>query len=303
MASLKELAQQKVKLFAQSPERLALTSEKVQLELWKQILPIINEFETDAEGNILQTDANIRRIGQVITTLNELLAGDEYVTAVKSFLGDIDKGLLITDEIAKTIKATFEPSEALKSLQRIIKQNAIDSFIGDGLRARVTQPFVQQLTANIAARAPLRDAVKALEVVIIGDDKTDGRLLANVKTVATTSQAVSDRSYSASIYEQLGIEWFEYVGGEIDTTRPFCMHREGNIYHKKEIESWGAGKNSGGLDDIKRGTWDGRIDGTNEKTIFTNLGGWNCRHAVVPVNKRFVTPEIIARVKAEGFIE
>lgn len=303
MASLEELAKEKVRLLSQSPERLALTSEKVQLELWKQMLPVINEFDVDSEGNILQTEANIRRIGSVITTLNELLAGDEYVTAVKSFLGDIDKGLTITNEIAKEISATFEPSNAQKVLQRLIKQNAIDSFIGDGLRARVTQPFVQQLTANIAARAPLRDAVKALEVVIIGDKKTDGRLLANVKTVATTSQAVSDRSYSTAVYEQLGVEWFRYVGGEIDTTRPFCMHREDEIFHKKEIEQWGAGKNSGGIDDIKRGTWDGRIDGTNEKTIFTNLGGWNCRHAVVPVNKRFVTPEIIARVKAEGFIE
>lgn len=303
MASLEELAKEKVKLFERSPERLALTSEKVQLELWRQILPIINEFDVDTEGNILQTDGNIRRIGSVITTLNELLAGDEYITAVKSFLSDIDQGIELTNEIAKQISATFEPDNVQKNLQRLIKQNAIDSFVGDGLRGRVTQPFVQQLTANVAARAPLRDAVKALEVVIIGDKETDGRLLANVKTVATTSQAVSDRSYSTAVYEQLDVEWFRYVGGEIDTTRPFCMHREDEIFHKREIEAWGAGKNSGGLDDIKRGTWDGRIDGTNEKTIFTNLGGWNCRHSLVPVNKRFVTPEIIVRVRGEGYIE
>lgn len=303
MATLEELAKQKVKLFESSPERLAVTSEKVQLELWKQLIPVINSFDTDADGNMAQTQDNIRKIGEVVTILNELLAGDEYVTAVKTFLGDIDKGIQITDEIAKEISSTFEPDEAQKSLQKIIKRNAIDSFIGDGLRARVTQPFVQQLTANIASRAPLREAVKALEVVIIGDKKTEGRLLSNVKVVATTSQAVSDRSYSTAVYEQLQVEWFRYVGGEIDSTRPFCEHREDNIYHRGEIEAWGAGKNSGGLDDIKRGTWDGRIDGTNEKTIFTNLGGWNCRHSLVPVNKRFVTPELIERARAEGFIE
>ena len=303
MASLEELAKEKIRLLESSPERLALTSEKVQLELWKQLLPILNDFDTDQDGNIRQTDANIRRIGTVITTLNELIAGDEYVSAVREYLGSLDRGIEITNEIAKDIKATFEPSSALKSLQRLLRQNAISNFIGDGLRSRVTQPFAEQLTANIAARAPIKDAVKSLQEVIIGSKDKDGRLLANVKTVATTAQAVSDRSYSAAVYEQLDIQWFRYLGGEIDTTRPFCMHREGEIFHKKEIESWGDGKNSGGINDIEGGTWDGRIEGTNSVTIFTNLGGWNCRHAILPVNKRFVTPEIMARAKAEGFID
>jgi hypothetical protein len=103
--------------------------------------------------------------------------------------------------------------------------------------------------------------------------------------------------------DELGIEWFEYLGGEIPTTRPFCEHREGEIFHRKEIEAWGDGKNSGGIRDIRDGTWAGRIDGTDSKSIFTLVGGWNCRHYLVPVPDRKVPETVKARARAEGFID
>jgi hypothetical protein len=105
------------------------------------------------------------------------------------------------------------------------------------------------------------------------------------------------------VNDELGLEWFEYLGGEIPTTRPFCEHREGGIYHRGEIEAWGAGKNSAGINDIRNGTWAGRIDGTDSKSIFTFVGGWNCRHYLVPVPDRKVPESVKARARAEGFID
>jgi hypothetical protein len=143
----------------------------------------------------------------------------------------------------------------------------------------------------------------ALEGIVIVTEANDGRLLANIKTTATTAQAVADRSYSAAINQELGVEWFEYLGGEIDTTRPFCANRENGIYHRGEIEAWGDGKNSGGLNDIRDGSWAGRIDGTDSKSIFTFVGGWNCRHYLIPIPDRKVPESVKARARAEGFIE
>jgi hypothetical protein len=258
-------------------------------------------MDVDADGNIAQTEDNIRRIGLITEELNKVLAGGEYRDAVQSFLGSIDEGIQLTDDIAKKIDSTFEPNNVQRQLLAISKQNAINAFFGSGLRERVTQPFLEQLTANVAARAPLREAVKALQGVIEGTDTTDGRLLANVRTTAGTAQAIADRSYAAAVNEELGIEYFQYLGGEIATTRPFCEHREGAVFHRKEIEAWGAGENSAGINDIRNGTWDGRIDGTDSRSIFTFVGGWNCRHFLVPVIKQRVPPSVIARAKAEGF--
>ena len=209
----------------------------------------------------------------------------------------------LTDEIARTFEESFEPNQVQKQLLQISKQNAINAFYGSGLDARFTQPFLEQLTANVAARAPLREAVKTLENLVTGDGTADGRILANIKTTATTAQAVADRSYSAAVNEELDIQWYEYLGGEIDTTRPFCRNREDGIYHKKEIEAWGDGKNSAGINDIRDGTWAGRIDGTDSKSIFTFVGGWNCRHYLVPVPDNKVPDTVKARARAEGYID
>jgi hypothetical protein len=301
MASFDELVARKIKLLETVPETIITAAEKAQRDAWRKLSPLLAEMDVDATGNIRQTEDNIRRIGLITEELNKVLAGGEYKDAVQSFLSSIDEGVQLTDDIAKKIDSNFQPDNVQKQLLAISKQNAINAFFGSGLRDNVTVPFLEQLTANVAARAPLNQAVKALQGVIEGTETTDGRLLANVRTTANTAQAIADRSYSAAVNEELGIEYFQYLGGEIPTTRPFCEHREGAIFHRKEIEAWGSGENSAGINDIRNGTWDGRIDGTDSRSIFTFVGGWNCRHFLVPVIKQKVPPSVIARAKSEGY--
>jgi hypothetical protein len=303
MASFEKLVSDKIKLFESVPAKLETAAIKTQAEAWRKIRPILAEMDVDAAGNIEQTENNVRRIGLINEELKKVLAGSEYKEAVKSFLDSIDKGVQLTDEIARTFEESFEPNQVQKQLLQISKQNAINAFYGSGLDARFTQPFLEQLTANVAARAPLREAVNALEGLVVGTEANDGRILANIKTTATTAQAVADRSYSAAVNEELDIQWYEYLGGEIDTTRPFCRNREDGIYHKKEIEAWGDGKNSAGINDIRDGTWAGRIDGTDSRSIFTFVGGWNCRHYLVPVPDNKVPDTVKARARAEGYID
>ena len=301
MASFDELVKSKIKLLETVPETIVTAAEKAQRDAWRKLGPLLAEMDVDATGNIRQTEDNIRRIGLITEELNKVLAGGEYKDAVQSFLASIDEGVQLTDEIAKKIDNSFKPDNVQRQLLAISKQNAINAFFGSGLRDNVTVPFLEQLTANVAARAPLREATKALQGVIEGTETTDGRLLANVRTTANTAQAIADRSYSAAVNEELGIEYFQYLGGEIPTTRPFCEHREGAIFHRKEIEAWGNGENSAGINDIRGGTWDGRIDGTDSRSIFTFVGGWNCRHFLVPVISQRVPATVKARAEAEGY--
>ena len=302
MASFEQLVKDKVKLLENVPEEIATAAIKAQRDAWRKIAPMLAEMDVDDNGNIAQTEDNIRRIGLITDELNKSLAGGEYKDAVQKFLGSIDEGVQLTDDIAKKIDSSFEPDNVQRQLLAISKQNAINAFFGSGLRENVSVPFLEQLTANVAARAPLNQAVKALQGVIEGTDANDGRLLANVRNAAGTAQAIADRSYAAAVNEQIGVEYYQYLGGEIATTRPFCAHREGKIFHRKEIEAWGNGENSAGINDIRNGTWAGRIEGTDSKTIFTFLGGWGpCRHFLVPVIVNRVPADVKARAKAEGY--
>jgi hypothetical protein len=288
MADFEKLVRDKQRLFDQTPENLATESVKAQRQIWNDVSDLVQSLETDEDGRVAQTQTNIRKIGEIQTALVSAIAGSEYIDAVRTFLGDIDQGARLSDDIAKQIQRSFEPSEVVKQLLEISKQNALQSLLGESMRARVTLPFVEQLTAAVATRSTLGETVKALRTVIEGDKDVDGRLVANVKTVAQTAQAIADRNYSAQVNESVGAEWYRYAGSEIDTTRDFCSERHQQYYHKKEIEGW-ADEN-----------WNGKIAETNSRTIFSNAGGWNCRHSIIAVSIRRVPKDVVQRNIANG---
>jgi uncharacterized protein with GYD domain len=288
MADFEKLVRDKQRLFDQTPENLATASVKAQRQIWNDVSDLVQSLETDEDGRVAQTQTNIRKIGEIQTALVSAIAGSEYIDAVRTFLGDIDQGARLSDDIAKQIQRSFEPSEVVKQLLEISKQNALQSLLGESMRARVTLPFVEQLTAAVATRSTLSETVKALRTVIEGDKDVDGRLVANVKTVAQTAQAIADRNYSAQVNEAVGAEWYRYAGSEIDTTRDFCSERHQQYYHKKEIEGW-ADEN-----------WNGKIAETNSRTIFSNAGGWNCRHSIIAVSIRRVPKDVVQRNIANG---
>lgn len=66
------------------------------------------------------------------------------------------------------------------------------------------------------------------------------------------------------VRKKIGLRFAIYQGGLIETSRPFCEERNGNVYSEKEIEEWIN------LD------FDGRPQvGYNP---IADLGGYNCRH-------------------------
>lgn len=288
MATFDELVQQKIKLFESTPENLATTAIKAQREIWNGVSDLLQSLEIDADGRIAQTQTNIRKIGEIQTELSRAIAGSEYIQGVREFLNNIDQGAVISDDLAKQINKSFEPPEIAKQILALSKQNAVNALAGIAMQSRVTLPFMEQLTAAVASRATLSETVKSLRTVIEGDKDVDGRLLANVRTVANTAQAITDRNYAAQVNEAVGVEWYRYAGSEIDTTREFCSERHGQYYHKKEIEQWASED------------WAGKIAETNEQTIFSNAGGWNCRHSIIAVSIRRVPAEVVQRNIANG---
>ncbi len=182
MASIEQLAKEKIRLYETAPENLATEAKRIEAGLWRELLPLIQDLEVDSSGNIIQSDNNIRRIASIIEGFNTLLAGKEYQDAVRNFLGTIDKNVELTDEIAKNIEKGFTPSQTNKNLLRLIKLNALDNLIGVGIQSAVSQPFKEQIIANVSARAPLREAVKSLRLIIEGDKKVEGRLSKYIKT-------------------------------------------------------------------------------------------------------------------------
>jgi hypothetical protein len=88
-----------------------------------------------------------------------------------------------------------------------------------------------------------------------------------------------ERVASNEIRKDLDLQWAMYEGGEIETSRCFCLKRNGRLFHISEIQSWAdiswAGKSEIGYDPI------------------VDLGGFNCRHKL-----RWVSNEFAERMEA-----
>lgn len=105
---------------------------------------------------------------------------------------------------------------------------------------------------------------------------TIGKAEGYVQTYVDTGLSVVGRERIAETAKDLGLVWYRYIGGVIQTSRDFCTERDGGYYHESEIEEWADED------------WDGKIDGTNSETIFSYCGGWNCRHELIPVHESSV---------------
>jgi len=280
--TIDELIKKKIEILENEPEKLGEAAVKSQLYIWEQVQEQIDKFET-VDGKIVVNNKNIRILYKVIDTLKESINNTDFQKAMKAFVNSFDEATTISDRLAKEIEKGFKPNKAQKDLVQLAKDNAVSTLIGEGLAARLTQPFVELLAANVSAGNSLLETRKQLKKFVLGTKDSDGRLLANVRTNSATALAVADASYSAAVAEQVGAVWFRYAGSVIDTTRPFCKERAGKYYHKKEIESWA------------NGDWKGEIAGTTSRTIFSFRGGWNCRHSINMLNIRVVPQSVIQR--------
>jgi hypothetical protein len=299
MSKFDDLVREKIAIIDRSPERFQSEVEKAQLQIWRDIQDQFDKLETK-NGQVIQSAKNLAIIDQIVQALNVATSTGEYMQAVRVFLGDFDQAAKITTELAKLIDKGLQPSAFSREVQLLYRSSAVRQLFTNPL-SNTSETLRADLISSIAAGSSFSEVLKSARAVVLGGPDTDGRMLANIKTVAATSIAVADAGYSAAINQQAGFQWFRYTGGEIDTTRPFCEQRNGKYFHKNEIEAWGAGRNAGDVGGIKKdGTWDGQIEGTTSSTIFTFRGGWNCRHQIIAVSISTVPKSVIDRNIANG---
>jgi len=106
-----------------------------------------------------------------------------------------------------------------------------------------------------------------------------GEAFGRVSTIVDTGLSIVGRERIMDVAGDLGLEWYRYVGGTIKTSRDFCILRDGDYFHKDEIESWADED------------WEGKIPETTSETIFSYCGGYNCRHELIPVAASSVPDE------------
>lgn len=192
----------------------------------------------------------------------------------------------LTDQTKTTVKNTV--TGAAESIMEVIVLGAAagtaTELLARQVRGRISGVFMEssdpvvrrtqrQLTKLVnsgkAEPAEVQKAVRTIRDRLTGVNTTASLRDLTSKTVEETVMKF-DGAFIAGKAERAGIERFQYAGGSIDTTRPWCSNLDGEILTKDEIyELWDSSD------------WQGKEPGDP----FIVRGGYNCRHFWIPVEE------------------
>jgi len=249
------------------PDTFVTRVDALRADLLDELTTILATLDTQG-GRLVASPENLARIEEIIDGMGGFLFNEEseYLATLQDFLAAQGTAAALADEYLNVTR-TPKWSAVLRSQQfktaKIFDKEKIAAELGTLIR--------NEITNLVASQAPVADASIFLKDFILGTDELEGRLTRYAKTWALTSYASAERQYVFTVAVDTGVEKWLYAGGVVKDTRDFCMERVGQTFTTEEVKAWAA------LD------WSGKMAGTDENTIFTALGGWNCRHTLMPV--------------------
>lgn len=280
-----ELAQAIEAIITKADARYAANIAALQNDLHNQLLSILKGLELDSGGYILQSTANRRLLNKADDKINEIFRSDLYVAAVTNYVNVVPKIDLQNVKYFQDIKTNFQSNRVfLKNLQADAIATVEKFILRDGLKAQVINPLSQILSQNINTGGQFSGFLDQIRNFIVGFPEVEGRAMRYTRVYLRDILFQYSRSYQESITSDLGLDWYLFAGGLIDTSRDFCIERAGKFFHRSEIEKWA---------DL---SWKGKIAGTTASSIFVFVGGHACSHSLIPVSNIIVPAEDLERI-------
>jgi hypothetical protein len=246
---------------------------KVLESVYEQVL------ELTATINPSSSAVDIILANQQVTALRNQIT--EAVTLNRDYqlmLFDVSTSFIQVAEISRNyLTAAFVDLQNNPILGEALTQQAtattLELMTGAGVDANFTaqiQNIIKTWQTGKGNRASLN---QLLRQAIKGDAKREARLSRYVKQVSNDSIEQFNRAYMETLTSDIDVDYWIYSGTTIKDSRPFCKARVGKAFTTKQVQSWASL------------TWDGKIPATNKATIKTYLGGYNCRHRLLPISK------------------
>ena len=292
------------------PEAWVNGITRYQPKLSAKLTRLLDQLTRTVDGAVEMTAQNMAAVDTIITELRAYMTQGEYVSLLTDLAEEFaaQEGRTIayftTAFGSDATTSTFAASVYARGRAALIAD-----LVPENLYSVLWQPLRDTLTNGIATGSGYTDLLESVQALAQGTETADGALLGHSRQLVTDTLGVTDRAYTDIIANDLGLEWYAYLGGVVlgapkkgggrakTTTRCFCLKRNGNYYHRKEIAGWGAGKGVGECGF----PWAGMNKATNPETIFAYVGGYNCQHSLLPVSMFTVPKEAILEAMAKGY--
>lgn len=287
MSDEKDAIRKQIEISEKAADRISDGAAATQNAVFTKIRSILKELKI-RNDEILISRENLRLLRQLREELRFIIINPAYVKKVDTLIGTFERMKKINDNY---FGSKFNNYNANSLSLREITNQAIastrSSLLESGIDARVIQPVINLLNQGITQGMNIQEMEDALRVEIIGIEKGAnkrfGSLQLYVKQIVRDSLNQFARNYVQTNSKTLGLVWYYYDGSLVRDSRSYCIERAGKYFHKKEVQ------------DSASKVWAGKIPQTNEATIFTYCGGYNCRHEYMPVLIDVVPARVVQR--------
>jgi len=283
-AAVQAIVDDKLERLESVPANFFTKMGQIEKKSLNKILRLLDQLDY-VGGNVAVTNANLLKVEALTDAMREVLTGTEYESALSELLKEMDAQAALTYAYFDATTGKLTVPKIAQDILRQRKRLTVESLL-NMTDERLSVPMRTALANAVSGGSSRQGLIDTVRLLTIGDETVDGRLLSATRQIVSDTFALADSAVTNAVADQLGLSWYLYTGGLIDTTRPFCKARLGKFFHRSEVESWAAQD------------WAGKMAGTTPQTIFVTRGGYNCQHALLPVSESIVPLADRQRIKS-----
>lgn len=270
-----------------------------QKKAFAKVVELLNDLDK-SNGKVKVTVKNVRLIQRIKKELESIIISNEYKKKVELFVVSFDEVTDLNNQYFSKIATEFEPSTIFQEIKTQSIDAVRENLLTTGMRANIVNKLGDILNQNITTGARMEDLTEQVRIFLTDTKEGDGALVRYAKVYTIDALNQYNAQYTATATDDLGLEWYKYVGSLITTSRPFCnalidAKKNGMEYiHRSQFKDLLKGNVNGKRVPLydKTELPEGMIAGTNEFNFPINRGGYGCGHQLMPVSSAVVPKEL-----------
>lgn len=265
-----------------------------QKRIFDEIVALTKQLDIK-NGNIQATLKNTKLVNVISAKLDNIILSESYLKNVADFANIYDKVTKLNNEYLAQTFDTFKPTKVLEEIKKANIKTTVEQLtetgVGRGMNARITNV----LQANINGGGQYADLIQVLQGELI--DGKGKYMYGEAQKIVIDAVHQYNAQYIKSVTNDLGLEWFQYLGSLLTTSREFCKRMvEKRYFHISEVPMLLDGIIDGKQIPLgKNGLPLGMFDNENESNFLIYRGGHKCGHQIFPVSSASVPSDLVAK--------
>lgn len=261
---------------------------KAQMALFAEITELSKDFIVPAR-TVKDQAHNLKIISKIDNQISKILITSEYQKTVDDYMDGFDEVTRLQNAYYTSVFTDFKQTSLMRAIQKDAMNSALDKLTGSTLHGEVVSEVTDILRRGMNSAKSYSALLSDVNRYVNGSDTRKGVLHRQYHALVNDTMNVYLAQYNQSVTDELGLQWYIYVGSLKQTSRPFCKRM---IRSKDDCQPF---IHSSQLNEIAKGhicgdavSTEGMYKDTNGANILVHRGGYSCGHQFFPVSESIV---------------